>query len=255
MTEPLAAEFRGPATHGGPPPERIVFLHGFTQTRRSWDAVASQFASEYETLTVDVPGHGEFSELRLDLPSAAEQLGQLAGTATYVGYSMGGRLALHLALARPAVVRRLVLVSSSAGIDDDTARAERRAEDGERALEIERDGVDAFLDRWLALPLFARLPHDAAQLDERRSNTADGLASSLRLAGTGTQLSLWGRLGELSMPVLLVAGALDTKFVGIAEQMAAAIPSAELAIVPDAGHVVHLERPAEFVDVLRGWLS
>jgi len=235
--------------------DRLVFLHGFTQTGRSWDPVARELADRYETHTVDVPGHGASGSLRIDLPAAADWLAEIGGSATYVGYSMGGRLALHVALAHPALVERLVLVSSTAGIADDAARATRRLEDERRADEIERDGVEAFLERWLALPLFAGLPPDAAGLDERLANTTAGLASSLRLAGAGAQASLWDRLGTLTMPVLLVAGALDTKFVGIAEQMAAAIPTATLAIVAGAGHVVHVERPDEFVGLLRRWLS
>ena len=235
--------------------DRLVFLHGFTQTGRSWDPVARELADRYQTHTVDVPGHGASGSIRIDLPAAADWLAEIGGSATYVGYSMGGRLALHLALAHPALVERLVLVSSTAGIADDAARATRRLEDERRADEIERDGVEAFLERWLALPLFAGLPPDAAGLDERLANTTAGLASSLRLAGAGAQASLWDRLGTLTMPVLLVAGALDTKFVGIAEQMAAAIPPATLAIVAGAGHVVHVERPDKFVGLLRRWLS
>ncbi len=235
--------------------DRLVFVHGFTQTGRSWDYVARHFADRYETLMVDAPGHGASSSLRLDLPAAADWLAETVGPATYVGYSMGGRLALHLALAHPTLVERLVLVSSTAGIADEAARATRRLEDERRADEIERDGIEVFLGRWLAMPLFAGLPRGAAGLDERLVNTAAGLASSLRLTGTGAQASLWDRLGELTMPVLLVAGALDTKFGGIAEQMTAAIPNATLAIVAEAGHAVHVERPDEFVGLLRCWLS
>ena len=184
MTGSLAAERCGPLDPSTRKPSpRLVFVHGFTQTRRSWGHVIDAFADRFETVAVDAPGHGESGDLRLDLPDAADALGRLAGTATYVGYSMGGRLALHLAVSSPAVVERLVLVSSTAGIVDPAARADRRAADETRAAEIERDGVDSFLDRWLALPLFAGLPRGSAGLDERRTNTADGLASSLRLAG------------------------------------------------------------------------
>ena len=106
---------------------------------------------------------------------------------------------------------------------------------------IERDGVDAFLERWLAQPMFATLADPG--LDDRRRNDAAGLASSLRLAGTGTQRPLWDRLPALTMPVLVVAGALDAKFVAIAERMADAIPDATLAVLDGAGHTAHLERP------------
>ena len=154
---------------------------------------------------------------------------------------MGGRLCLHLAVARPDLVERLVLVSATGGIDDAGERAARRAADEALAATIERDGVDAFLERWVAQPMFAALPDPG--LDDRRRNTAAGLASSLRLAGTGTQEPLWDRLPALTMPVLLVAGALDAKFVAAAERMAALLPHATLAVVADAGHTVHLEQP------------
>ena len=186
-----------------------MLVHGFTQTGRSWDRVAARLAERHTVVTVDAPGHGESGAIRADVPAAAALLGAAGGPATYVGYSMGGRLCLHLAVDQPELVRRLVLVSATAGIDDAAERATRRQADEQLAASIERDGVDAFLDRWLALPLFATLPRDAAGLDDRRRNTADGLASSLRLAGTGTQEPLWDRLPELPMPVLLVAGALD----------------------------------------------
>lgn len=255
MTAALAAAWRRPtATSPGPTP-RLVFLHGFTQTRRSWDYIADRVGDRFEVVLVDAPGHGGSGGVVADLPTAASALGRLTGPATYVGYSMGGRLALHLAVVQPSLVDRLVLISSTAGIDDDHERADRRTADEARAASIERDGVVAFLDRWLAQPLFAGLSTDAAGLDERRANTAAGLASSLRLAGAGAQDSLWGRLTELPMPVLLVAGERDHKFVAIAERMAAAIPMSSLVIVPGAGHVVHLERPDEFVAALGRWLD
>jgi 2-succinyl-6-hydroxy-2,4-cyclohexadiene-1-carboxylate synthase len=250
-----------PADTVGPRPDlprrgRLVLVHGFTQTRSSWSTIARQLSRDgYEVVTVDAPGHGEAADLGVDLPAGAELLGNTGERATYVGYSMGGRLALHLADARPGLVERLVLVSSTAGIDDGVERAIRQVEDENRATEIEQSGVAAFLEKWLAAPLFANLPPDATQLTARLENTAAGLASSLRLAGTGAQESLWPRLPSLPMPVLLVVGALDEKFTAIAEQMAALIPNATLSVVADAGHVVHLERPAEFLATLQRWLD
>ena len=235
---------------------RLVLVHGFTQTRQSWAPIAACLnADGYEVITVDAPGHGRSSTLRLDLRAGAEALGRAGGPATYIGYSMGGRLALHLAVAQPQLVERLVLVSSTAGIDDDAARSARLADDQRRAEELERNGVATFLDRWLALPLFANLSPDDAQVAARLENTAEGLASSLRLAGTGAQQSLRPHLAALAMPVLVVAGQLDSKFTTIAEQMAARISRATVAVVADAGHVVHLERPDAFLAALRGWLD
>lgn len=252
---------RLPADTVGPSPDqprrgRLVLVHGFTQTRSSWSTIARRLSQEgFEVVTADAPGHGEAADLRVDLPAGAALLGNAGERATYVGYSMGGRLALHLAIARPDLVERLVLVSSTAGIDNDDQRASRRVEDEQRATEIEQWGVAAFLDKWLNTPLFANLPQDATQRAARLENTPAGLASSLRLAGTGAQDSLWTRLRSLSMPVLLVVGVLDEKFTTIAERMAAQIPDATLEVVADAGHVVHLEQPDEFVRILRRWLN
>ena len=229
-------------------------MHGFTQTGRSWELVADRLAERYELVTVDAPGHGDSAAVHAYVPASAALLGVAGGRACYVGYSMGGRLCLQLAVDHPELVRRLVLVSATAGIDDAVERAARRRADEQLAASIERDGVDGFLDRWLAMPLFATLPRDAADLDERRRNTAAGLASSLRLAGTGSQAPLWDRLPELAMPVLLVAGALDTKFVAIAEWMAQLIRGAELQVVQGAGHAVHLEQPGAVAAALDGWL-
>jgi 2-succinyl-6-hydroxy-2,4-cyclohexadiene-1-carboxylate synthase len=235
---------------------RLVLVHGFTQTRSSWSTIARQLSDiGYEVVTTDAPGHGDAADLHVDLPAGATLLGNAGGRATYIGYSMGGRLALHLAVARPDLVERLVLISSTAGIDGAADRAIRRAEDDGRATEIERWGVAAFLEKWLALPLFANLPPEAAHVAARRENTAAGLASSLRLAGTGAQESLWSRLPSLPMPVLVVAGALDEKFTAIAKRMAALIPDATLEVVAGAGHVVHLEQPDGFVRTLHWWLD
>jgi 2-succinyl-6-hydroxy-2,4-cyclohexadiene-1-carboxylate synthase len=244
--ERLAATTRGAGS-------RVVLVHGFTQTARSWDACANDLASSHEVVAVDAPGHGGSAAIAVDLPGCADLLGATGGRATYVGYSMGGRLCLHLAVARPDVVERLVLVSATAGIDDPAERAARRVADEALAAGLERDGLDAFLDRWVAQALLARLSDPG--LEDRRRNTVPGLASSLRLAGTGTQEPLWPRLATLEMPVLLVAGARDDKFVAAAERMAGLLPRPTLAVVDGAGHTVHLEQPAAFAELLTGWLA
>jgi len=230
-----------------------VLVHGFTQTGASWDALVPALAQQHEVVTVDAPAHGASADVRADLRTGATLLGAAGGRATYVGYSMGGRLALHLALARPDLVTRLVLVSATGGIGDAAERAARRAADEALAERLEAGGLEAFLDRWVAQPLFATLADP--MLEDRRRNTVAGLASSLRLAGTGTQQPLWDRLGALRLPVLLVAGGDDAKFVTAAERMAALLPDATLEVVPVAGHTVHLEQPAAFLAVLARWLS
>ncbi len=168
---------------------------------------------------------------------------------------MGGRLCLHAALADRGAVRGLVLISATGGVDDAGEREARRAADEALADRIEAVGVPAFLDEWLAQPLFAGLPAAAQGRAERLENTAAGLASSLRRAGTGTQAPLWDRLATLDIPTLVVAGERDAKFVALAERLATTLPDAELAIVEGVGHTVHLEAPDELLAVLRPWLD
>ena len=235
---------------------RLVLVHGFTQTRTSWAPLVGPLAARHEVLVVDAPGHGGSSDVRADLAEGADLLVDAAGAATYVGYSMGARLCLHAALAHPDLLAGLVLVSGTAGIESSAERVERRAADARLADHLDEVGLDAFLDEWLSLPLFAGLSPGAADRPGRRANTVTGLRSSLELAGTGTQAPLWDRLAELAMPVLVVAGAADTKFTALAERLATGIgDNARLKVVEGAGHTVHLERPAEFLAVLETWLS
>jgi 2-succinyl-6-hydroxy-2,4-cyclohexadiene-1-carboxylate synthase len=220
----------------------FALVHGFSQTERSWDALALD-----DAIALRVPDD-------LDFVATAAALGDAGGRATYVGYSMGGRLSLQLALDRPAMVERLILISASPGLASADERAGRRASDDELAREIERDGVDAFLERWLAQPLFATLPADKAAIDERRTgNTVARLVHQLRALGQGTQPDNWPRLGELGMPVLLVAGALDAKYVDIARRMADAMADASLEVIEGAGHACHLEEPQAVRHLLTTW--
>jgi 2-succinyl-6-hydroxy-2,4-cyclohexadiene-1-carboxylate synthase len=241
---------------GRPDDPRMVLVHGFTQTRECWGPVATDLARDHRVVRVDAPGHGRSGHGEADLTAGAALLGATGGTGTYLGYSMGGRLCWHLALQRPALVGRLVVVGAHPGIEDAVARAARADEDRQRAAHVEAVGVDRFLEEWLALPLFAGLAAEQAELEARRENTAHGLASSLRHAGTGSQEPLWDRLGSLTMPVLLVAGEHDGRYRALSERAAATIgPNATVGLVAGAGHVAHLERPREFLALLRRWLS
>jgi 2-succinyl-6-hydroxy-2,4-cyclohexadiene-1-carboxylate synthase len=161
---------------------------------------------------------------------------------------------LQLALDRPETVERLVLVSASPGIADAAERAARRESDDALAREIEREGVDAFLERWLAQPMFETLSRDRAAIeDRRRANTVARLTHQLRILGQGAQPDNWDRLDELASPVLLVAGSLDTKYVEIARRMRERIGNARFEIVDGAGHACHLERPEHVAHLLATW--
>ena len=232
---------------------RLVLVHGFTQTRHSWDPLLPAL-TDHDVVALDAPGHGDAADVRLSLTDGGAWLARAGSAGVYVGYSMGGRFCLHASLAEPHAVRGLVLVSATGGIDDDRERAARRASDDALADRIESIGVPAFIDEWLAQPLFAGLDPSCRNVEDRMRNTAAGLASSLRLAGTGTQSPLWDRLTTLRVPTLVVAGADDAKFVALGERLATTIPGAELAIVDGAGHTVHLEQPEPFLAALLPWL-
>jgi 2-succinyl-6-hydroxy-2,4-cyclohexadiene-1-carboxylate synthase len=246
----LHSETRG---RGSP----LVLVHGFTQSSRTWGLVGDELARRYQVIALDAPGHGRSALVAADLPAGAGLMVAAAGPepATWLGYSMGGRYALHVALARPAAVQRLVLVSATAGIEDPDERAARRRSDEALAARLESEGLETFLRWWLSQPLFATLPPEAAALEDRLDGSAVGLASSLRLAGTGTQEPLWAALPALEMPVLVVAGELDSKYVALAERMAETIPGADLAVISGAGHACHMERPGEFLRVVTEWLA
>src|SRR5262245_20270453 len=180
----------------------LVLVHGFTQNRKCWGSILPRLGRDHDVTAVDAPGHGNASDVRADLWQTADRLAA-EGPATYIGYSMGARMALHAALAHPDVVDRLVLVSGTAGIEDEHERAARVERDEALAQSLERDGLDAFLVRWLEQPLFATLSASAHDDEARRENTVAGLASSLRLTGTGTQDPLWDRLRDLTIPTLV----------------------------------------------------
>lgn len=239
-------------TGNGPP---LVLVHGFTQTHECWGELIGPLSVDHTVVAVDAPGHGHSSEIRVDLPTGASLLGATGGRAIYLGYSMGGRLCLHLALTNPGLVNALIVISASGGIEDGAARRARASLDEERAGRLEAGGLDAFLEEWLAQPMFAGIPEHARCASARRSNTVEGLASSLRLAGTGRQQPLWPVLGALAMPVLVLAGERDLPYVDQARRMGEAIgDNATIAIITGAGHAAHLERPDLVLEVIGEWL-
>jgi 2-succinyl-6-hydroxy-2,4-cyclohexadiene-1-carboxylate synthase len=235
---------------------RIVLVHGFGQTGRCWGPLAPALARDHEVVRLDAPGHGGSAAIAADLPTTGRLLAEAGGRGVYLGYSMGGRMALHVAVHAPEAVSALVVVGGTPGIRDEPERAERREADRRLAARIRADGVPAFVDHWLALPMFAGLPPEGRFEDERRRNTPEGLATSLELAGTGAQDPLWAALPAIGVPVLWVAGAEDARYAAIAAEAVAAIgPHARAALVAGAGHSAHLERPEAFIALVRAWLA
>lgn len=232
-----------------------MLLHGFAGTGRLWDPVIAGLGPErYRPLAPDLRGHGAASARRpVGFDVCVEDVLALAPSRfALAGYSLGGRIALHVALAAPERVTRLVLVASTAGIEDDAERAERAAADAALARRAESGGIEDFVREWTANPVFAGTPPDAAaawEADIRRNEPA-GLAAALRGLGTGLMTPLWNRLGELPMPVTVVVGERDAKFVALGERLASTIPEATLVTVQGAGHGVPREAPAALAALL-----
>lgn len=240
----------------------ITLLHGFTQTTDSFDPLGSVMARH--GIDVDTPalpghgmGHGPDRVVTGDLWSGAEDLAADRRPGVWLGYSMGARLALHIALAHPETVNGLILIGATAGIDDADARAERRSRDDALAARIEQVGVSRFLDEWLVNPLFASMPEDPHRKARRATNTAAGLASSLRQWGTGTMdPPLWDRLGSISAPTLVMAGTLDSRFTTLGHRIADGIgTNAAFVPIPVAGHAAHIERPEVTATLIADWLT
>jgi 2-succinyl-6-hydroxy-2,4-cyclohexadiene-1-carboxylate synthase len=229
---------------------RVRLVHGFTQTIRTWEPVEARLPRDWDVQAIEVPDG-------LDFVATAGTVGVRGGHGTWVGYSMGGRLCIRLALDRPDLVERLVLLSASPGIASPGEREARVAADRVLVEELERDGVEKFMDRWLAQRLFETLPREASMYEDRvRRNTLQRLAHHLRALGQAAHEPMWDRLGQLNMPVLVLSGQWDRAYSEIAERMAAAIgANATHVSIEKAGHSLHLERPDEVAAVLVSWLT
>ena len=253
--------------YGNGPP--LVLLHGFTGSSASWSRVGHDLARYHRVIAIDLIGHGASSAPRDPsrygfehaLDDLAEVIYQLGlARAAWLGYSMGGRLALGLALRHPARVSSLILESATPGIQDEGERLQRSVADEDLARRIEAIGVEPFVGEWEGIPIWQSqraLPVEVLQhqRDLRLRNSVAGLANSLRGMGQGAQPSYWDQLGEIQAPVLLIAGSLDRKYAGLAGQMGIKIAGARLSVVPEAGHAVHLERPQQFTASVRDFIG
>ena len=236
---------------------RVVLLHGFLGRGADWRAVRAALPSAWAVDAPDLPGHGRAASAPCTMDAAADRvLAGQAGPVDVVGYSMGGRLALHLAVTRPEAVRRVVVVSGSPGLPAEAERAARRTLDANRAAAIRAD-LPGFVRAWYRMPLWHSLSEPLRQrliADRIAHNRPAGLAASLAGMGTGAQPSHWDALAGISVPVWAVAGALDARYLRLARQMAEA-PSIEAVTLPDAGHLIPAEAPTALAALLTDLFS
>jgi len=247
----------------------IVFLHGFTGSTASWREITKLLKGNYRTIAVDLTGHGKSTISEdIDRYSMDQQVEDLEALFTelsldqftLVGYSMGGRVALAYTAHQSRRVLSLILESSSPGLKTKVEREERQAADRRLAERILTDGLPAFIDFWGNIPLFAsqKTLSEEKQLtvrNERLRQSEIGLANSLRGIGTGSQASYWESLGTVNLPVLLITGELDTKFVNISREMQRNFPNVRHETIEHAGHAIHVEKPATFATMIEEHIS
>jgi 2-succinyl-6-hydroxy-2,4-cyclohexadiene-1-carboxylate synthase len=253
---------------GEPSDPPVVFLHGFMGAGADWLPIAENYANRFFCLMPDLPGHGHNIHLPLaqplDFDSVVNGLNLLLeqlnlDRISLVGYSLGGRIALYAALKFPQKIRSLVLESCHAGIVDEQARRERAEADDRQAEAVLTHGLETFVERWYEMDLFRTLQSQSQLLAEikekRKKNDPRWVAKTLKELSPGRQPPLWTKLGALPMPVLLIAGTLDTKYTELAAKMSQQIPRARLEIIPGVGHNVHLEYPKQFGKVISVFLQ
>ncbi len=253
-------------TVGNPNQPPLVLLHGFMGRGNDWLPIAEQLAEQWYCLLPDLPGHGQNVMLSLEEPLTFDTVSQgffqwLAGLGLsqvhLLGYSMGGRLALYGATQAPHKIKSLILESANPGLRDMEARQARVKLDDERASTMRWIGMAEFVEQWYQMGLFASLkqhPQTLAQIiRQRKQNNVEWVAKVIAELSPGRQPPVWNRLARLSMPVLLLTGALDSKYVTLAEQMASLIPQATVNIIPQAGHNIHLEQPGLFIERIDMW--
>ncbi len=238
-------------------PETVVLLHGFSGTHRTWDGVCERLDPErYLPLALDLPGHGADSRNTgpIGFPECVERvLAAAPERFTLCGYSLGGRVAMHIALAAPERLERLVLISASPGIEDPGERRLRRESDERLAEELESAPFEDFIERWRTQPLFAADPPrvgELARADQRR-NRPEALAAVLRGLGTGEMEPLWEPLSRLEVPLSFAAGERDHKFLELGRRLVDSVPGARMTVLP-GGHGLVLENPSGVAAVLEG---
>jgi len=245
----------------------LLLLHGFLGSSSDWNDVITETFADCYAIAVDLPGHGQtvaesdesfrMEQCTTDIVALLDELS--IDRCHIVAYSMGGRLSLFLCTMYPRRFGRVVITSGSPGLKSQEERCSRQAHDERLAQRLESESLSTFLKQWYRQPLFSHLcPTDddlKRMVDTRMQNNPVGLARSLRMMGTGAQPSLWDELHSITLPVCLIVGELDIKFVKIATEMTSLLPTVEMSVVKECGHAVHMEKPQAFKRELRRFLD
>jgi 2-succinyl-6-hydroxy-2,4-cyclohexadiene-1-carboxylate synthase len=249
----------------GPP---LLLLHGFTGSLKTWKPFLPVLTKTHKVIAVDIIGHGSShspnDSTRYTMENVSADLLLLLNKLNIekvriLGYSMGGRLALFFACTYPEHIDKLILESSSPGLETKDERIARVRQDEALAEFIVDNPIEVFIERWENIPLFQSQKALADNVQdkltkERLNNHTVGLANSLRGMGTGVQPSLWNKLSSLQVPVLLIVGEQDEKFCIIAEKMRKLLPNAQIKKISQTGHAIHLESPQTFVTIVLDYL-
>ncbi|MFO1444268.1 2-succinyl-6-hydroxy-2,4-cyclohexadiene-1-carboxylate synthase [Bacillus sp. Bva_UNVM-123] len=247
----------------------FLLLHGFTGNSSTWKEFTPVWSEHSKAFAIDIIGHGKtdspIDKAKYDIEAAADDLNEILEKleieqTDILGYSMGGRLALTFAMKYPEKVRKLILESSSPGLDNEEERKKRRLQDEKLAEQIRMNGLETFIHYWENIPLFRsqqRLPETTRNLirKQRMSNNEIGLINSLYGMGTGSQPSWWGSLEQLTIPTLIMTGSLDNKFCHIANEMTKSLKNSQWQTIEDCGHAIHVENPEIFGTIVSGFLN
>lgn len=239
----------------------LVLLHGFMGSLQDWkEEIIPVLSKDYFCIALDLPGHGKTETERKDeyrMDRCAANITALmdilsVSQAHIVGYSMGGRLALYMAVHFSGRVGRVVIESGSPGLRSEADRRARMEQDGKLKEKIRGMSMERFLEDWYQQPLFATMDKASARyksmVQRRLRNDPQRLGLSLEYMGTGVQPSLWDKLDKIRSPLLLMTGEHDEKFRQVASEMAGLCPTATLAVVRGAGHCVHFDNPTEYIE-------
>ncbi len=246
----------------------LIFLHGFTLSSQDWRPFFSEYDTQFQPLAIDLIGHGKSDapeeQTNYTMEACISQIRAILRQlhirrAYWMGYSLGGRVALRLAVRHPSSVKVLVLESTTPGIQDESERSDRKTRDDQLARFIGKNSLERFVDLWTQHPIFKSQQRISAEKRKyikhlRLQNSSIGLANNLRGMGRGSMTPVWNNLSSLSKSTLLLAGELDDKHVAIHRQMHRELKDSELQVVAGAGHNIHFERPREFIDITKQFL-